>query len=287
MYIVYENELGRINLNGGVWRIKEIEGLGLAEKNVSVITYPGADGQELLESVTTSRIITMSGDILRKGEPPAEIKRAIRILNKQGVLKIQAGGRKRKISCRCSLFSAPQSDRNAVFQQFVLQLTADCPYFEDFEAKKYSLFSREDKVSGSFTLPCVFTERISSVQLINSGDTSAVPRIFIVCEKDGEDSENYGIEIINHTTGQTFTLLYQMSCGEEICVDFENRTVKSNIEAAENNGGNLIIYMSQDTFLSDFSLCEGVNILETKSLDASCKTSAFCEYSNKYIEAVI
>jgi len=181
MYIAFENEHGKINLNGGIWRVKEIEGLGFLRKSERVITFSGRDGQELIESVAHSRTITIAGDILRRGARSSELERAIGILNGDGVLKIQVGSKQRKISCRATVFSAETSERNAVYQKYVLQLTADNPYFEDFEAVKVSLFLREDMISDSFTVPCVFTRRISSVRVINAGDAISMPSVYAVC----------------------------------------------------------------------------------------------------------
>ena len=282
MYIAYENELGKINLNKGLWRVKDIEGLGFLKKAESVIRFSGEDGQELSESVIHSRIITIAGDILRKG---AELERGIGILTKSGVLKIQSGAKQRKIFCRPTLFSAETSERNAVYQKYVLQLTADDPYFEDFEKKRVPLFLREDLVRESFTLPCVFTRRVSRTNVINSGNADTRPVICVVCEREGE-GESFGIVIRNHTTGQKFSLIYRMKQGEEIYINFKERTVTSNL-CGDGDDGNRIMYLSTDSFMSEFYFVPGVNDIETTDLDESCHLTAYGVYSNKYIEAVV
>lgn len=286
MYIAFENELGKINLNGGVWRVKDIEGLGLLEKTVSVVTYPDTDGRELLSAVTHSRDITISGDVLRRGEVKNELSRAMRILNRNGFLIIHTGSKKRKIACRCNVFSAGTKERNAVYQTFVMQLTCDYPYFEDFEERRVSVFKREDLIKDTFTPPCVFTKRVSRTDILNSGDTDTRPVFFIVCESAQSDG-SFGIKIINHTTNQSFELLYKIQAGEEITVDFSDRTVTSNIKSVENNRGNLIGFMSMDTFLSEFYFEPGFNDIECLNMDGNSSLSCVCEYTNKYIEAVI
>lgn len=286
MYLSFENELGKINLNGGIWRIKDIEGLGLAEKSVSVITYPDTDGRELLSVVTYGRDITLSGDILRHGEAKNELERAIRILNRNGVLKIHTGSKKRKIACRCSLFSAGTKERNAVYQSFVMQLTCDYPYFEDFEKKCFKVFKREDLICDSFRLPSVFTKRTSRVNVLNSGDEDTYPCFLVICESE-QKGDSFGVEIINHTTNQSFKLDYKLSGDEEINIDFSNRTISSNLKTEENNEGNLIGFMSQDSFLSEFYLIPGNNDIEFVNVGGTGSVTSLCEFSNKYVEAVI
>ena len=283
MHMIFENEIGRIDLNGGKWRIKDIDGLGLPEKTVKVISYPDTDGQELISAVTISRYITVSGDIKRKNGERNEVSRAMRIFNKAGVLKISHGAMHRMIYCRCSSFNAGTQDRNASFQGFVLQLVCDYPYFEDFEHKKAVLFKRENLITGSFTLPCVFTKRISRINAVNYGDVLTRPKIYLFCEEAQKDGAL--IEIINHTSGQHFKLCYSMKEQEEIIVDFENRTLKSSVTNEENNFGNLLGYLSEDTFLSEFYFEPGVNDIEC--IYSGGKIHTFCTYSNKYAEAVV
>lgn len=282
MYISYENESGKIDLNSGRWRLKEIEGLGLCEKLETKVSYQGIDGSELISAVTESRTITMSGDILIKEKGTAEITRAIKILNKGGTLKIQAGGKRRKIKVRCAYFRAEKGDKRANYQQFVLQLTADYPFFEEFTGKKISLFYREDLIKDSFTLPCMFSRRISRIKAVNSGDVKCMPKVYIICQKEGNSGN---ITLINHTTEKQFSLDYSMTAGEEICIDFENRKITSNIK--DKNGGNLLSYMTQDSYLSEFYFEEGINDIEVLSLGEGSEMTAFCEYNPKFVEAVV
>jgi len=284
MHISFENEQGKIDLNGTRWRLKEIEGLGLCEKNETVVTYPGIDGSELISAATEKRTIIMSGDIILKDKGINELSNAVRIFNKSGTLKIWSGHKKRKIECRCSYFRAEKRDKQGHIQPFVIQFTADNPFFEDFEKQKISLFYREDLIEDSFTLPCEFSRRVSRVNIINSGDTASMPKVYIFCEREGDGEE---IRLINHTTGKSFSLSYAMTEGEEICIDFENRKITSNIKNEANNYGNLLPFMPSDSFLSEFFLDTGVNDVEMFSMGADAKTSAYCIYGAKYIEAVI
>ena len=283
MKITFENDSGIIDLNGGVWRIKEIEGLGFLPKTVKVIRYNGIDGQELLASVTHSRDITISGDIIRRDKVSGELSRAIHILDKPGFLKIRIGTKMRKIKARASVFSADTKDRNNVYQSFVMQLTCDYPYFEDFSATRLSLFTRKDLIKDKFTLPCVFTKRTSRINVINSGDVVSRPVVYLVCKTEPQ-SDDYAIELLNHTKNQYFKLDYKMAKGEEICIDFEKRTVTS-LKGEEET--NLIGYISDDTFMSEFFLDTGTNDLECLIYGDGAEITAVCEYSAKYKEAVI
>lgn len=286
MYIGIENELGKINLNSGVFRVMKIAGLGLCEKNVSVTSYDGVDGQEVVSSYVPSRDITISGDIMKHKRGTQDIVRLIKILNRPCVLKIQNRSMKRKITVRCSVFSAEPQDANAVFQPYVIQLTADNPFFEDFTEQKVPLYLKEDLIEGSFTLPCVFSKRLSRINIPVTGDENVRPKVFILCESEG-DGEDYGIEIINHTENKRFKLTYRMKQGEEICIDFEKRTIESNMKDLREEAKNLLLYMSSDSFLSDFYFISGLNDIETVSLDANCQISSYTVFSNKYAEAVI
>lgn len=277
MHITYENEIGRIDFTSKVWRLKAIEGLGLCAKREVLVTYPETDGSELLSLTSDTREIFLSGDIILEKRDNREISRAIRVLNKSGVFKICSGGKRRKIRARCISFTVKQSDKKAVFQPFVLQLTADCPYFEDFEPKRLSLFKRNDLISTEFTLPCVFTERISRIKAINAGDVPCMMKLHVLCKKNAYA----GIELINHTTEKNFRLDYHLSDGEEIIIDFENRKIENA------DGADLISYMNSDSFLSELYLAEGINDIEMLSLGEGSDMIAWCEFSPKYIEAVI
>ena len=266
-----------------MWRIKEIEGLGFLPKTANVIRYHGIDGQELLSSNTYARDITISGDIIRRDKVSYELSRAIRILDKPGFLKLRLGAKTRKIKARATVFSADTKDRNNVYQSFVMQLICDYPYFEDFDTTRLALFTRDDLIKDTFTLPCVFTKRTSRINVINSGDVESRPVIHLVCKSEPQ-SEDYAIELINHTKNQYFKLNYKMTAGEEICIDFANRTVTSYKDKDETN---LIGYISDNTYLSDFYLDTGTNDLECLIYGDGAEITAVCEYSAKYKEAVI
>lgn len=284
MRFIYENACGRIDLNSGRWKIKEIEGLGLCEKLETKASYPGIDGSELIMSAVESRTITISGDINLKDAGAKEIARAIRVLNTSGTFKIHAGDKKRKIAARCTYFKAEKTDRRASFQPFVLQLEAGYPFFEDEKAEKGSLFYREDVIENSFTLPCVFSRRVSRVNLVNRGDVPCMPKVYIICLAAGSATK---VEFKNHTTGKHFALDYKMRKGEEICIDFENRKISSNLSDSKSNYGNLLPFMATDSFLSEFYLDVGSNDVETMSLGEGSEMTAFSEFSAKFIEAVI
>lgn len=180
MHISYENELGRVSMGGNsqsLWRVVEITGIGLPEKTFNSVTYAGQDGQHTLSSVSNARTITISGNIKNNGQLRYELTRAVKIFNKEGYLKLHFGNKRRKIYCRVNAFEPDK--RNGAFQPFVLQLIADKPDFEDFENTTVAVFKRSDKIISPFTLPMIFTERISEVNILNLGDRRSEPVFYI------------------------------------------------------------------------------------------------------------
>ena len=78
-----------------------------------------------------------------------------------------------------------------------------------------------------------------------------------------------------------------MSADETVTIDIPNRTITSDQPSDENQNGNLINYISDDTFLSAFQLSLGTNHIKAVDHNQSANFDVVCEYSNKYIEAVV
>ena len=93
-------------------------------------------------------------------------------------------------------------------------------------------------------------------------------------------AESYGIEIENHTTGQSLLIERHTQSGEAITIDIPARKITSSI------AGDITASISQDTYLSDFWLAEGANDIEAVNYNAGEDISVVMEYDNKYIEAV-
>lgn len=296
MYLVYENDLGRIDMSGGgdgSWRITDITGLELAPKNINTVVYAGQDGQDTLSETTSPRTITIGGDIKNSGQGQYELSKALRVLNAPGVLKLYLEAKERSIKCRCNSFEVQK--RNGAVQPFILQLIADKPHFEDLENTIIAIFKEEGNLNGTFTLPCVFTIRTSIANIMNLGDIKTEPIIYIYNISGGTGTpvpapappQKAGFEINNKTTGQSINLLYSSGPDEVVKIDIANRKITSDKPTASNNYGNLINYISYDTFLNAFWLNLGINSIEVLNHNERESINAICEFSNRYIEAVI
>lgn len=282
MHLIYENDIGKISFSGSgkeTWRIKEITGLELPGKNFNVVSYAGQDGQETISEMAAPRVITISGDVCSMDMLQHELSRAVRILNKPGRLKLYLGNRQRKIDCRVNAFELVP--RSGVYQPFVLQLIADKPFFEDFKNLSVGVFSRMDMVGNDNILPMALTGRSSEVNINNLGHVKTEPIFYVynISGGTGEASEN-GFEILNHTTGQHIRLNYSTIDNEIITIDLPGRKITSN------KNGNLIQYISNDTFLSDFWLSVGANTIEAINNNPNEDINVVCEFTNQYIEAV-
>ena len=289
--IFYENKVGKLHFFGGDRQhketrliLKEITGLGLPAKEYNVTGFSGQAGQELVTEKDVARVISMSCDLCCIGNLQYALRNLMKTLYVPGVLTIVSGNMRRKIACRCTKVGEPEY-RGKHIATIVLQFTCDIPYFTGMKTEQDTLFSREDLISGSFTLPCVFTERITRKIVVNHGDVKAEP-VFAICNVTNGSgvtsvSEDYGIYIVNHTTGQSILLLYRTSPGETITVDIPNRKIISDM------AGDITYTISHDTFLSNFWLEQGENDLEAVNYNTSEVITMSIQYENQYIEAVI
>ena len=143
---------------------------------------------------------------------------------------------------------------------------------------RINLFYRKDLVESSFILPCLFTERENKCNVVNRGDVPAEP-IITICGISAPQGDG-GIAVINHTTGKRLELETSVAFGEIITIDIPNRTVTSSIS------GNIISVLSLDSYLADFCLVEGKNLLEAESYDTEQRISVVVSYENQYIESL-
>ena len=286
MYITFENEAGKIQLGGGAdpfYKTLSIIGLGLPVKNVSVIEHVHMRGQVLVCQKDVARVITIAGDICKRGELRQEIARFTKILYKEGFLKLRFGSKKRMIKCRCTDFEDPK--RTGPYATFVMQFTADDPAFTDFDIVKQHVFKRENMIEGTYALPMVMTKRISGAQIINYGEIETFPLFYLTSNLSGAASDDV-VVIKNETTGSVIELGYTPGKDETVCIDVENARVTSNVKTEQNHEGNLIYEISDRTFLTDFCLVPGVNQITAACDNSSLLLHVVCEYYNRYIEAV-
>lgn len=279
----FENEYGLIRFGGAsgpVFRTIEISGLGPPKKEFNVTGYVNQPGQELISEKDTARTITLAGDIISPGTLQQEASRMIKILYHPGRFTILSGNRKRSIGCRCTDFDDLERHGKDI-ASMVIQFTCDNPYFTDETRQSVELFQRKNLIKTQFTLPCMFSSRTNRLDIINSGDVRAEP-VFTIYNSGNVQAfaESYGIELANHTTGQSILIERHTTNGEVITVDIPNRKITSSIE------GDITSSISQDTYLSNFWLEEGANDVEAVNYNAGEDISVVMTYDNQYIEAV-
>ena len=291
--ITYQNENGKLDFKGGcgrhAWRILEIDGLGIAPKSFNTAQYPATVGQRTLSETIGARTISIQCDVnsiaSHYGNTPSnrwEISKALKILNEPGTLLISDGVRTRKINARC--VEAVQGERHGGYSVFAIQFVCDYPYFEDKETTKVPLFKVEHLLKSTFTLPCMFTRRIAKANVINIGDVDTEPIIKIRLNGgtyNGTIGTPGTLVISNESTNQQIELnLHNAENTKEVIVDIPNRKIYSQ------DNKNLIHHLAPTSFLSDFWLKKGQNQICVDNY-ISESSVVECEFSNKYIEAVI
>ncbi len=312
LHITYQNDIGTLNFNGGcghhAWRILEIDGLGIAPKSFNTVHYPATIGQRTLSETIDARTITIQCDVnsiksqyCRASSNHWEISKALKILNVPGTLIISDGVRTRKINARC--VEAVQGERHGGYIVFAMQFVCDYPYFEDLDTNTMHLFKVEKLIGtttrwylkknqltldsvekGKFILPCMFTRKTSEANVINIGDVDTEPiiKISLSGEKYNWETDKLGMLIINNkSTNQKIELnLQEAEETKKVIIDIPNRKIYSL------DHKNLIHYLSPTSFLSDFWFQTGNNLISVDNyISASCLVE--CEFSNKYVEAVI
>ncbi len=282
--VQFDNATGTLCFGNGnrTWNLTKIDGLALPEKTFQSIGYANMPGQRTIAEKAEARVITMRGDCHGGGR---EFSEGLRILNEKGRLTFVGGQKTRCIEAYCSHFEIQK--RHGVYIEFIIQFICDDPYFTGQEPGQAALYDRRDKVTDSFKTPCVFTERITGANVLNNGDVETEPVFTITCVAAGLLGETHGIRIENHTTGNVFCLDYDMQTDEVITVDIPSRKIVSNFKNEENNNGNLINFLSKDTFLSQIYLAVGENRFTATNYSPESDIVVTCSYPEKYVEAVV
>lgn len=281
MHIIYENEYGMISMGKkqSPWRLIGIKGLNIPEKSHSVVRYGNFGGQQTVFSVPDARIITISGDFYSEniGE---ELCNALRIFNSRGTLSVISGDKQRLI--KCSQITFEEIERKRCYLRFALQFVCDNPYFNDLFPNVTGIFERKGSLKNSFTLPCSFSTRNSNKYVVNSGDEVSEPTLKIYVESVNGQNENEtkGYKISNLTTGKFIWLVYEAAAGEVIEINIGDRTITSS------KNGNIISKISDDTFLSDFNLKKGANLINVLNYNPNETLKVECIFNNSYVEAV-
>ena len=129
----------------------------------------------------------------------------------------------------------------------------------------------------------IATKRINASEITIQGDVSIYPVIRIQNNSGGttELLTDYGLEIVNNTTGCRIFLDYKTDPGEVVTIDLPNRRVVSS------KNGNIAQHLSDDTILEDFVLELGTNEIEAINYNTNEDISVVMEYSNQYAMVVI
>lgn len=255
-------------------QVTDISGLALPKKIRNTASYAGIAGNVLLSETVSARTITVSGDIKISDYSDMLISKMLRILNNSGTLYIK-NGKRRCIQCSSSEIEFSKPSR--VYREFVIQFTADYPYFTDNDYKTAYLFSRVKNIIMPFTFPRIFSKRMNEAVIYNSGDTRIFPIITIKFSSDSLNDAS--ILLNNNTTGKSLSIIYSAKKNEIITIDIQNRTVQSNLF------GDIISSISDDSYLSDLYLDLGKNNLNM--IFTNCgSASSECSYKNNYIENI-
>lgn len=277
MRLKFENELGAFEMSGGgndSVRITGIKGLGVPAYERR--TYASYDFDGAVESMRKLpvRVITVGGDI---SGGMSEAVRITKILSKPCKMTVICDEFERVINVTAC--DSQLDKKNKKYVKFALSLTCDDPYFYDSIPNEVGLYIRKKLISSDTTLPAMFSERTTSASIKIHSDRVVEPVITILGRKNPDETEGK-IVIENKVTGAVFTLLYVPENEEIITIDVEKRTITSDVN------GNLISYISDDSFLSDLVIDDRGAEFVTTGYGATGHISAYILYRNKFIEAI-
>lgn len=280
--LTYKNNLGTVQMQGGgqetPLKITGIDGIGLVTREYNTVIYSGYDGQETLDSRALARTITVAAEVVDK-DAAQVVRHTLDVLSQGGMLYIKHGNLDRCIKCNQVHVSEPNRVLRGQVLTFEVQFICDSPFFEDVYDTVVPLYKRIKLLETPFTLPAMFGEIILGGSIEIKGALSVEPIITIHYPSELEGVES--IIMTNETTGTSVRLDYAPSADETITVDIKNRKVTSSVN------GNIINYISKDTFLGDFVLVRGQNIISVNVGDVTPEFTIECRYNNLYNEAVI
>lgn len=250
----------------------------MPDREYQTASYAGYDGQETISSSFLPRSITISCDAL-SADLRNDIVTAIDILSASGYLYIQSGDINRRIYCNQTVLPEVERILNGKICTFAVQFVCDSPFFEDIQDTSVPLYARSKELTTRFTLPCMFGETLAEADIKLQSRLSVEPVIRIMCPTDLDDATF--VTLTNQTSGSKIELLYTPSACEEIVIDIKNRTINSSIN------GNIMKYLSDDTFLSDFILENPTNRITAMVGNINAGIIVECIYNNRYGEAVL
>ena len=276
----YKSKAGSIkfgNSIGAIGNILSMSGFEFPPRSFETINFAGENGSTVIGQSDSARTLTISGTL--RGSQ-TDMERACRILYQEGELWCLFGQQRRKIKCRCKNMDDFERIGRSGNNKFTLQLVADYPYFNDFYDTELPLYRQRNLVTETFTLPCVFTERISEGDINNMGDKIIYPTIYIT-DNSSVSASSGGVLIVNETTGAMIELPdYVMTYGETITIDLGRRKITSSI------AGDITNSLGDSTpDLSKFFLEVGINHL-TFTNETGQVLTARIRYNPEYFTAV-
>ena len=281
--ITYQTDLGALILTDQYAqnRIVQLDGFEYVSPNYHTAT--DNFGQRTLDATPAPRSMGVRFELHYDGNMDTlKQKRAeLSVLcSKPGVLTVTRFGVSRKIDVQ-QVTLAP-SDRNGIWQDYVIQFVADQPYFHDAETQSVSVYGKTDLLTDTFTFPTdhsgiVFTTLTNQTDIVISGSEPTRPIFRLYCPEAGTGS---GVTITNQTTGVSITLNLTPTAGEIITIDTTTGDITSTVD------GDRIAALDLTSFLSKFLLEPGTNLVGIVN-NAGGVLYASCDYTNNYVEAGI
>lgn len=277
----YKSGRGEVRLSGdssAIFRITETDGFGVAERSYTAATYTGSDGQSTISSKYLPRTITLSGDIV-SDDIRTEFSRAVDIMSEPGYLYVSDGRADRRIYCNQMNFPDINRILRGKIATFAVQFVCDSPYFEDAADTEIPIYRRIKNLSTPFTLPAVFGTTAAENTAFNIGSAAVEPVIAIRFTKTLSSAET--VTVTNSTTGAFVSFSYTPQSGDVVKIDIPGRRLTSS------RLGTITEQLSDDTYLSDFRLERGRNVIGVSVGDAQSGAVVACIFNNKYLESAV
>lgn len=220
-----------------------------------------------------ARIVSLRGHILsRKGEKLEDLRRLLytKLNGKKNSKLLYFDGNKKFF---CTAFADAPVCANAVKNsvEFNINFTIPDFFWYDNEKTVIAVAKRTNLLASPFTLPMMFTQRISQAIIENENEFEIYPQFIIVAKDITEDGSVY---ITNNITGKKIILSgLAIEDGTKIVVDCKKMTAMINNESIINHFNDF----------SDFSLVPGLNDLECIDTNENRETSVAIEYYKPYV----
>lgn len=279
--IQYKSDGGCITLGGGnnpLFNVTSLSGFEMPPREFKTVTFAGENGITTIGKRDTARTLTIAGDLWGGQD---DILRAIKAFYYDGeLICIFGSNMRRKISVKCSTLEDFKRYAKSGISSFAVQFIADYPYFTDMYKTTVPIYSLKNLVTDTFTLPCVFTERKSSADILNRGDKYVYPTI-IMKNTGTATSGGGGIIIKNDRTGAQISLPdYITEENEVITTELAERKITSSIH------GNITPEIGDNTNMAEFYLEPGVNHLSLVN-NSGQFINTVAVFSNEYLGCVL